>query len=381
MAQDVRDTPLQPPGSGPVSGDQLSGHPSAPEWMSAQSNHPLPLHGDNDLSHHDAVDLSAGASRSPDSTVFGDSENTPAMSRKPRTVPAWVRSVDYTDDGAEAAATDRLLPSQPEDVVVAQHNHSPYATSGPATSSQENEGSVHGIGRQRESRWKNFSSLIAYPHEQGLEEKSVTPDWLNENLGDYSQPWRGQLAPDDDTEDPLRMKRRRKIWFKRLHNTLLKSPIVPLIFRLTVWCFSLTALALGSSIQHLSGKYKHPQGPSALMAIIVDAVALVYLIYITFDEYTSKPLGLRSPSAKARLILLDIFFIVFDSANLSLAFESLSTVRGACTMAEVNQEITPKNDAICDRQIALASVLLIALLAWLTTFSISVLRLVERVAS
>lgn len=110
------------------------------------------------------------------------------------------------------------------------------------------------------------------------------------------------------------------------------------------------------------------------MAIIVDAVALVYLVYITFDEYTSKPLGLRSPSAKARLILLDIFFIVFDSANLSLAFESLSTVRGACTMAEVNQEVAPKNDAICDRQIALACVLLIALLAWLTTFSISVLR-------
>lgn len=150
--------------------------------------------------------------------------------------------------------------------------------------------------------------------------------------------------------------------------------MVPLIFRLTVWCFSLTALALGGSIQHLSGKYQHPQGPSALMAIIVDAVALVYLVYITFDEYTSKPLGLRSPSAKARLILLDIFFIVFDSANLSLAFESLSTVRGACTMAEVNQEVAPKNDAICDRQIALACVLLIALLAWLTTFSISVLR-------
>ncbi|PYH98571.1 hypothetical protein BO71DRAFT_426019 [Aspergillus ellipticus CBS 707.79] len=383
MAQDVRETRPHPPGPGPLSDDHLSEHPSATEWMSAQSRY-FPaggLHGDNDLGPHDAVDLSAGTSRSPDSTVVGDSENTPAMGRKPRTLPGWVRSVEYSDDVAEAAITDRLLPSQPDDAVVAQHNHSPYATSGHATSSRENEALGHGIDRQRESRWKNFSSLIAYPHEQGLEEKSVTPDWLNENLGDYSQPWRGELAPDDDTEDPLRIKRRRKIWFKRLHNTLLRSPIVPLIFRLTVWCFSLTALALGGSIQHLSGKYKHPQGPSALMAIIVDAVALVYLIYITFDEYTSKPLGLRSPSAKARLILLDIFFIVFDSANLSLAFESLSTVRGACTMAEVNQEVTPKNDAICDRQIALACVLLIALLAWLTTFSISVLRLVERVAS
>lgn len=198
-------------------------------------------------------------------------------------------------------------------------------------------------------------------------------EWLDENYNDYSQPWRGQL-PSDETEDPLKMKRRRKIWFKRFHSTLLKSPIVPLIFRLTVWCFSLTALALGSSIHQLSGEYQHPRGPSSLMAIIVDAVALVYLVYITWDEYTAKPLGLRPPSAKARLILLDIFFIVFDSANLSLAFEALSTARGACTNTEVNKELAPKNDAICDRQIALASVLLVALIAWLTTFSISVLR-------
>lgn len=110
------------------------------------------------------------------------------------------------------------------------------------------------------------------------------------------------------------------------------------------------------------------------MAIIVDAVALVYLVYITFDEYTSKPLGLRSPSAKTRLILLDLFFIVFDSANLSLAFASLSDVTGSCTEAEVNQELYPSNNAICVRQKALASVLLVALVAWLTTFAISVLR-------
>nr|CAD28440.1 hypothetical protein [Aspergillus fumigatus] len=215
----------------------------------------------------------------------------------------------------------------------------------------------------------------------------ATRDWLRptsripveiflkgNNHTDFSQPWRGQLEPSEDTEDPLKMKRRRQIWFKRFHRTLLKSPIVPLIFRLTIWCFSLTALALGGSIQHLSDKYQHPQGPSALMAIIVDAVALVYLIYITWDEYTAKPLGLRSPAAKARLILLDIFFIVFDSANLSIAFESLSTVSGACTLAEINQQISKKNNAICDRQIALACVLLVALLAWLITFSISVLR-------
>jgi hypothetical protein len=197
---------------------------------------------------------------------------------------------------------------------------------------------------------------------------------MNDNLGDYSEPWRGKLLEGDSPEYPLHSRGRREIWFKRFHNTLLKSPIVPLILRLTVWCFSLSALALGGSIQHMSDEGHHDQGPSALMAIIVDAVALVYLVYITFDEYTSKPLGLRSPTAKARLILLDLFFIVFDSANLSLAFASLSEVTGSCTEADINSRWNPRNDGICVRQKALASVLLVALLAWLMTFAISVLR-------
>lgn len=95
------------------------------------------------------------------------------------------------------------------------------------------------------------------------------------------------------------------------------------------------------------------------MAIVVDAVALAYLLYITYDEYSGKPLGLRPAKAKMRLIFLDLFFIVFDSANLSLAFE---VIEGGC------------DSRVCNQQKALASVLLIALIAWLLTFSISVMR-------
>ncbi|KAG0154983.1 hypothetical protein PDIDSM_556 [Penicillium digitatum] len=294
-----------------------------------------------------------------------------------RSLPAWIRSVDETEeDGNEAAATDRLLPSQPNGACVAQHNHSPYSPS----KSQPNHATTNSLlendslSVNRESRWVTFSRTIQYPREPGREEQQVTSEWLNENHGDYSQPWRGKLLEGDSPEYPLHSGGRRDVWINRFKKTLLRSPIVPLILRMTVWCFSLSALALGGSIQHMSDEGHHPQGPSALMANIVDAVALVYLLYITFDEYTSKPLGLRSPSAKVRLLLLDIFFIVFDSANLSLAFASLSEVTGSCTEAEVNQTIDPRNDGICTRQKALASVLLVALLAWLMTFSISVLR-------
>lgn len=290
---------------------------------------------------------------------------------------AWIRSIEIEtdDDDDEATVTDSLLPSQLNDALVAQHNHSPY-TSRHECSGSRDQGLLgeKSTAQQRESRWVTFSRSIQYPRETGGEENQVTAEWLDENHGDYSQPWRGQLLDGDSPEYPLHTaSRRRDAWFKRFHSSLLKSPIVPMVLRLTVWCFSLSALALGGSIQHIA-KGHRPQGPSALMAIIVDAVALIYLVYITFDEYTSKPLGLRSPSAKARLILLDLFFIVFDSANLSLAFDSLAEVTGSCKVAEVNHTLVPKNNAICARQKALASVLLVALLAWLMTFALSVLR-------
>lgn len=76
-----------------------------------------------------------------------------------------------------------------------------------------------------------------------------------------------------------------------------------------------------------------------------------------------------------RLILLDLFFIVFDSANLSLAFEA-SHQEGFCKQISKQgpQEVFDREPRLCRRQNALASVLLIALIAWLLTFSISVLR-------
>ena len=156
--------------------------------------------------------------------------------------------------------------------------------------------------------------------------------------------------------------------------TLLRNPIIPLIFRLIIWVFSLIALALGGSIFHLSRIEGFSQRPSTLMAIIVDIIALVYILYITYDEYTGKPLGLRSPKTKMRLILLDLFFIVFDSANLSLAFDALSDIRWSCKDDIGLNSNTPRNGPLCIRQRALSSVLLVALLAWIMTFSVSVLR-------
>ncbi|RQM07869.1 hypothetical protein DH86_00000768 [Scytalidium sp. 3C] len=111
-----------------------------------------------------------------------------------------------------------------------------------------------------------------------------------------------------------------------------------------------------------------------MMAIVVDVVAIPYILYITWDEYTGKPLGLRSPKAKIRLVLLDLFFIIFESANLALAFGALTDKDGTCTASGSGY-----NAVICGRVESLCGILMVALLAWSSTFTVSIFRLVERV--
>lgn len=202
------------------------------------------------------------------------------------------------------------------------------------------------------------------PSSTDLRAEIVTQEWLVQNGADYSQPWLEGRGEDDMEKGHLsifRSRKKRRSWYLRLQRTILRSPIVPMVIRMIVFCFSLVALSLAASIRHLTSHnlILRPV-PSTNMAIIVDAVALAYLIYIGYDEYSGKPLGLRSARAKMRLLFLDLFFIVFDSANLSLAFEALED-RSMC-------------GEVCDRQKGLAAVLLIALIAWLLTFSISVMR-------
>lgn len=274
-----------------------------------------------------------------------------------------------------------FLPNSPRFALVAQHNNSPWAktkASGEHSESCEVANTLL-FGRsyeERKSRWISFANPNTYPRENWEGEK-VNPEWLNKHLTDYSKPW---LADHDDDDVEFgsgryrAFRRKRKNWYKRMQHTILRNPMIPLVFRMTVFTFSAVALALGGSIHHQSEFNRFSIGPSALMAIIVDAVALVYILYITYDEYTGKPLGLRPAKAKLRVILLDLFFIVFQSANLSLAFQTLSDTDDACKPGNRGSLSDTYNAGMCTKQKALASVLLIALIAWLNTFCVSILR-------
>ena len=305
-----------------------------------------------------------------------------------RSVPAWV----HTREDIENQLLPDVPPSfpAPSDALIAQHN------SNPSSQRRETISSRHSASEEQEwippwpgatiadttSRWKAFKSATEYPHLSPNGGRIVSAEWWRENGPDYDQPW---LADREDSEDGSMIYKhgiRRKAWYQRFERKILRSPIVPMVIRMTVMSFSAVALALASSIHHMTDKLeigKTGQNPSTDMAIIVDAIAIVYLFYITYDEYSGKPLGLRSARAKLRLIFLDLFFIVFESANLSLAF--VATRNNEC---EVKQEdgtdkacestVKANFGEMLERQRALASVLLIALIAWLLTFAISITR-------
>ena len=278
-------------------------------------------------------------------------------------------------------AAAHSLPHIPAGALIAQHN----STTTAAHNQQSSQSRGHLYDHERRwtpsardslrelgSRWRAFASSSAYPTTSAEGGEIVSEEWLQQNGPDYSRPWLAGASDGDPEKDPAglyRFRAKRRAWYIRAQRTVLRNPIVPMVIRMNVWFFSAVALALACSIHHITDKSGEDKGsepsektnatPSTNMAIVVDAVALVYLLYITYDEYSGKPLGLRPAKAKMRLIFLDLFFIVFDSANLSLAFEA---IEGDC------------QKRICDQQKALASVLLIALIAWLLTFSISVIR-------
>ncbi|KAL1624284.1 hypothetical protein SLS56_007904 [Neofusicoccum ribis] len=214
----------------------------------------------------------------------------------------------------------------------------------------------------------------------------ASPEWIRDNFNDLDSPWEPEqpmlVDPEKQPGFWLFSHSKRKSRLHKFHHTLMRNPYIPLAIRMTVLTFSAAALGISGRIFHLTNRSNCDAGSSTYMAIIVDVFAIVYLCYITYDEYTAQPLGLRNPKSKLRLIFLDLLFIVFDSANLSIAFQSLTDANWACVdNSERNDpEVqTCFQSSVCNQQKSLTAVLLLALMAWLLTFAISTLRIVERV--
>lgn len=184
--------------------------------------------------------------------------------------------------------------------------------------------------------------------------------------------------------------RKMQQWMPALSALLLDNQYLPLGLRIVVGILSVISLGLAIRIfQNSSSTVKSvdssiDQQPSTIMAICVNAIAIVYIIGIAHDEFSGKPLGLRNPFGKLRLILLDLLFIIFSSANLALAFNTLYDKQWICTddgQSSGHSYSYPRVPYICEKQKALSAFLFVMLFMWVLTFTVSIVRVVEKVSS
>lgn len=220
------------------------------------------------------------------------------------------------------------------------------------------------------TRWRDFIRSSAYGLDPEVEHEVVPHEVLQQQMPGLERPVRTPLHPLDTM---ARRRSRKKTFFKSFKDFVLRHPIAPLIFRLTVLITTLSALVVAVNM------FKREKDPlitttyetsQSTIAIIIDSVAIPYIVYMTWDEYTGKPLGLRQPGQKVSLTLLDVIFIAFKSASTALAFEALVYHTGKSSTVE---ETTNKRLAQ-----ALAALMLVGLISWILNFTISVFRLAEK---
>ncbi|CAK7564373.1 MAG: hypothetical protein SEPTF4163_002262 [Sporothrix epigloea] len=245
-----------------------------------------------------------------------------------------------------------------------------------------------------ETQWRGFIESSRYPHP--LNEKSEIIDdeemaRLHPDFG-YNGILRPKVGGGDGGggvghfhRNHKRSKYSDKAFYERIWLTLLHHPLGPLACRLTVLMTSIVALVLAVTIfRHeklgsLSGLGKGDESSNdigslqladaqqersqIIVAIVVDIVAVPYIGYITLDDYTGKPLGLRPTQERIRLILTDLFFIIFKSASTALGFEAMIFFN-----TEQSQGLLR----------ALGSFELIGLVSWALTLTINIFREIAR---
>lgn len=366
-----------------------SSHPST---QTTQLDHPHDQRSLNRKSHSHSVSSNPHTLASSKASKGSLSPDNRERQRAVRTLPPWVQSAEEEEEEDTQDPTSHLLPRTPTSVRTATHHYLPTPKANAVAGrhfDHAREGTPVTINqpvKQHASHWQQFARTATYdlvrpPSSRG---QIVDDEWMKQNMPDLETPW----EPLDEKDQQERTQgwwffhaRERQRRFDKFHRILMNHPMVPALVRLIVFTFSTLALGLAGSIFKQSRYAGCENAGSTWLALIVDVVAILYTIYITYDEYTSKPIGLRSHNAKMRLIFMDLLFIVFDSANLSLAFQALTDERWACRdPGTADASYCPYDQQICQRQKALTATLLIALVAWLCTFAISTLRLIERVA-
>ncbi|KAK0627817.1 hypothetical protein B0T14DRAFT_422298 [Immersiella caudata] len=325
-----------------------------------------------------------------------------ARHRPPRSLPPWIDSYEVRYGEPDDDQFDVLNPPPPP-ARQPQHNHAPaptqrrvsrdgfvYDNLPVAEAGRAAKGSLRIMlmgkkGKQgrkwdylrsaepvivpRYSRaapgspWNGFLQSSRYGHIPNEESEIVDPGVLDKLQPNFNNP----VDVPRDTDATRGRVARTVVLYKRVWNVILRHPLVPLAFRLIVLLTSIMALALSARIFEIEDRQRDSSSErtQSIVAIVVDTVAVPYIGYMTWDEYTGKPLGLRPATAKISLVLMDLFFIIFKSCSTTLAFEALVYHNAS-------------DPAVQQYSRALAASQTVSLISWSMTFTVNVFRLVQK---
>lgn len=226
---------------------------------------------------------------------------------QPNSLPPWIH---VNDEGAPFLQPAPILPNtrhykvppkyQPGRKLDAYRDAEPGLLSAPIADHQV--------------RWIPFMQSGPNPSEhQGI---IRSDSWMRENVPIFDRGWQeeDEMMPDSNRPrglpgllfrgkwliSPERQERSVRLFWR----LLLKNAFVPLVFRVFVLAFSCAALGVASTILKTVNRVNDDNDvynqcaprASTYMGIIVPAVAIPYIFYVTIDEYTSRPCVCRSPT-------------------------------------------------------------------------------------
>ncbi|KAL9057534.1 MAG: hypothetical protein Q9162_002266 [Coniocarpon cinnabarinum] len=324
-------------------------------------NHALGGSGQNEKSidpEKEGYDPSGTTGTPPKEIAIDEEAEDRDRRRTVRTIPPWIHSFAADESSAEQDQRSYLLPSVP---FIAQPPHRNFT---PEPKHNAAKGRRFDYAREWDPVTARRPLALTAPHWQSFTAAATPPkipeepgtimddEWEKENFKDLDSPW-NPVGMGIDTQKPkgfwLFNKERRRAAGPRVHRTLMQNSFVPLVLRLVLIIFVAASLGTSASIFSRTNSLNHPfssthpapsslsddsatcqQQPSTYLAVILATVAILYLFYITWDEFSSKPLGLRRSSDKIRLLFLDPIFFVFGAANVSIAMNTLLDRQWAC---------------------------------------------------
>ena len=122
----------------------------------------------------------------------------------------------------------------------------------------------------------------------------------------------------------------------KFRSFFLQSAYFPLLFRGLNVGFTTATLAVCVRIRLLESKYNvlGISGAGAIIAIIFSPMTLTHVMVSIYLEYFyGRPIGIWGIRSKMAHTLLDLVFIIFWSAELSLIFDSYFTSLLSCSNA------------------------------------------------